>query len=352
MPPKNKLGRKKKGFVVGKQRPSMRGMVTTPLGQSRINTATATPVITRSVALDGHARAYLRLLSDPCNAPMVPAPFDGSGTGMYIRTKTLLTPTTVAGSTDILLQFAPQYLNENYFGNIPTAAGIARGPLMWASTATGTTATLVSASQIAPNLFGGTTQAPLLTTAGTFSQARCLAACVKVMYTGSELNRQGYVFASNAPVRTFSTCTNASTANPSTTMGMFPQGDRLGERVHEYRWLPTHDDQGFVELTGVRGALGVSIGNILGGSTLSVGVLGAASGSITFEITCVWEVTVGGTLATGAGSGLAETSTPSPSRNTLNDVLRFIGDTGKWALRPENASRIVSTGKMLATMLV
>lgn len=119
-------------------------------------------------SLDAHAAAYARLLSDPCNAPLVHGVGVSSGDAMLIRLES----------------------DAIYFDG----AGITAGSIIWtpgAKVALGTSRT--SDAVTTPSFVQITNGI-----AGEFlnSQAtsyRCLAACMQVFWPGTELNRQGFI---------------------------------------------------------------------------------------------------------------------------------------------------------------
>lgn len=53
----------------------------------------------------GVDRQFLRLLDDPCNAPLTPPPYQGAGSGTYVRTKTFVNPG--GDARDSVIQFNP-----------------------------------------------------------------------------------------------------------------------------------------------------------------------------------------------------------------------------------------------------
>jgi len=163
---------------------------------------------------------------------------------------------------------------------------------------------------------------------------RCLAACIKVHYTGSELSRQGMVGAALSTQPTYELTATGATLTPVTTLqASMPQIDRLGDRVHEYRWFPSMNDTNFNGLSGTsQTPLAVSTPLQEVGNALVVSVANAPAFAVTYEITAVWEYSYTQSLSSGSTLGLVQQVTAPKSANTLNDVARAIGNIGKWAL--------------------
>lgn len=277
--------------------------------------------------------AYLRLLNDPCNAPLVQPTYMGEGTGLFIRVKTLVTP--LSNSVDYMIQFCPPYIANN----APNGAAGFASPIEYVVSAiTGNATNTIYGQNIAPTIFGDSAT-PVTGLAGS---ARCIAACIKVHYTGSELNRQGLVGASLSPGASlgFLTASGASGgAAVSNYLSEMPQVDRLGSRVHEYKWVPSVQDQEFVTLSKSLYSTGGTVGGVFSplsqSNVLQVAITNAPAGSVMFEVTSCWEYTFNAVSASG---GLVRT-TVAPPRSTLNETLRYLGNVGQWALAPETQTK-------------
>lgn len=252
--------------------------------------------------LDKGAADWLRLMEDPCNAPLVRGCFPGLGGGMLFRTRHEVGVGAAAVDSTIFFHPAGNTSGTYY-------------PIQWASSNTsGAAPTTRYGMQITGAWASG-------------SQVRCVAACIKVRYTGSELNRAGIVghIMTNDPPFLDGT--------PGGTAGVVPNCFllrasaqtvyRLGEAAHEVRWLPANEDGNFIE---------DPIATYNTGNAVGFAVTGAAPGSIYYEVTAVWEV------VPPVATNMVPSLTAPPSSNTVNDVLRAIGNVGKWATDPGNAS--------------
>lgn len=303
------------------------------------------------LAASAEAAAYLRLLDDPCNAPLVQPTYQGEGSGLFIRTKVFVDP--VANGVDHILQFYPQYI----ISNSTTGSANYSSAIMFAeASTTGGTPGTIRGVPIIKSIFGALDTAG--NTIGLAGSARCISACVKVHYTDTELNRKGLVGASLSPGSVMSALTaagGAALAPISTLQSEQPQIDRLGARIHEYKWVPNSNDQEFNQLAsstyatgGVPGvpAAGLYNAGNQGGNCLTVTVKNAAAGSVTFEVVSCWEYTFNPVSA----AGLVRT-TVAPPRGTLNDTLRMLGNVGAWALSPHTQNKAIEYARTAGGVL-
>jgi hypothetical protein len=278
--------------------------------------------------------AYVKLLSDPCNGKFVSPPFAGTGTNQFMRTKTFLT--LPPGTVDAVVQFAPAYITSNS-GPYNTLAR--PSPILYSATGTyGGAMNTIFSQAISPNVFGS--YDGVVVTKGLAGSARCVAACMKVHYVGTELNRKGLISATVGPGVLFSGNSPSGGAAIDTAPSIsseMPQTDRFGSRVHEYRWLPDADDQTMQPLSGAAfqsGGITTYAGDYSGNS-LIVACTNTNADSIYIEIVSCWEYE----LNLALGSGL-QRAVSTPPRGTLNEALRMLGNVGKWALEPNGQAAI------------
>jgi len=264
-------------------------------------------------AFDAASAAYLRLLADPCAADMVAPTFGGTGSGYLMRTKYVLAAGAVA---DSVFEFTPQYANQPYRLCTAGTTGGALGP-----------AGFVSLPVQLQNI------------AGTY---RCIAACLKVYYTGSELTRQGIV----ASALTGGPYLNAGDTPVEAAPAFAEKATRyvrLGTEMHEVRWVPQESDQNFVSMT--QPEISDEIFNE--GATIQMTVVNAPPSTIQYEVTAVWEWTPRtdpGTSTTGGSIVYAPRAPTTPL--PLNATLHRIGDLAKFATDPamhEAAGRRISS---------
>jgi hypothetical protein len=265
--------------------------------------------------LDRAAQEYLALLGDPCGSPMVPAVYPGVCGTQYLRVRVNLNPG--ASAVDGLLYFTPSLLS--YCGT-----ATASGPLQFYS---------VNSSGAGPsNLYSATV--PPLQGSTTYDRARCLAACLKLRYTGSELNRAGQVatnISESSPLGLGTVAGYPTTTTPSVVNAtqVFPSLRRLGEVAHEVRWLPAENDAFWFDVgssfDGGLQSAGVE------GNSIAMGFFGVPPGSCYWEATLVFEVMPSVIVAGGTAGSLVQVMRAPPSRNTLNQVLQAIDNVTDWA---------------------
>lgn len=282
--------------------------------KSKKKVKVARPRMLPGEGLDAPARDFVRLLSDPCGAPLVGAPYGGVAGSNFYRFRNIIDPGSAA--VDSSLQFCPSLVG------ISGAVGNGIGAIQWGSTNT---------TGSAPgNLYG----TPLNNTIGTgiIGGLRCVGACIRVMYTGSELNRQGQValnITASPLYNGLGTAAGVPQSLPTspTLFQEMPNVSRLGEVIHEVKWVPGFNDQAFVAVAEVTSTQVYP----QAGTAIVAAVLNAPPGSIQYEVLSCWEAT-----PNLQGGGIVSTVAAPKSRNTLNDILRAIGNITDFAVRAGN----------------
>lgn len=262
----------------------------------------------------GHAGvdAYLRLLENPCTAPMVHPPFVGCGSGILMRTRNMITSGT---NTDIALQLAPGYP--------------AYGPITWRGVdATGTP---INGAPINVNTAAQNN--------ALLGQFRLVAACIKVHYTGSELNRAGSVYMGLHTAGYFNGLGFLGGRSATDYATSAQKICRFGSEPHELKYVPLSvDDQNF---WGNQLASATNENNQ--GTTCVVVVHGAPAGTIMFEVDCVWECRV--KADTNGGSGMPDVLEPAKAVS-LNTILSAIGDVAAFATGPHGRA-VIGAGRAI-----
>lgn len=180
------------------------------------NTTRAKPALrlvrpTKYLNLTPAERKYAHLVADPCNGPLSAGIFgDGSG-GVISRFETDGIMGDVAPTTASALVFVPA-----------AAAGWTSGkasdadPPVW----NGVTSTLIPGKDF------------LNANAGQF---RCLAACMRIYWPGTELNRQGIV----SSLQTTADIVNNASASVGAIRASSTYVQRMPEDYTEIKWLPS-----------------------------------------------------------------------------------------------------------------
>lgn len=307
-----------KGSKAKKSQPAQRGARTArrPSGQAQGsgrrggNSGTA-----YRQAIDQTAAKWLRLLSDPCGADLTSPCYGGSGTGYFARQVQTFAPP--ANAVDYLFEFTPTGTNLDMFrwGYSSTAGGS------------------LGTAQALP-LFG-------LVSSTAVGRRRCIAACIKVQYLGTELERSGLVSSIVLP--------GAEIVSAETIQGVATDWSnsmnhtcRLGE-PYEYRWAPGEGDQEWiVNSYGDSKYLNLTLGN-----SLQILLRGIPPGKVELHATTCWEwvpAQEGGGLPWAPGAARAPPPVP------FQTVMSAMGDLAKWTARniATAGSNMISTSATAA----
>lgn len=257
-------------------------------GKQMVGARRSVPRMVRQLGgLDTHGAQWARLLQDPCGAPMVQGCYPGGGSGILLRFKAYAAVLT-GTNQDFQFSFTPGY-NKYVFGQ--TLAG-----------ATGT----IGVRQFPFAVLNGT----------TYDSYRCVAACARVVYLGSEGNRSGQVGSAITSSSIFDE--GATVVGTGGLLPVMQKVARLGEVIHETKWVPSVRDMNFV---GSQDTTDYPYDR----ATITICGYTLPAGSCTVEMTGVYEV------IPEYGSGIVASQTVPSSRNSVTDVLRALGDTASWA---------------------
>ncbi|APG76273.1 hypothetical protein 3 [Changjiang tombus-like virus 7] len=246
-------------------------------------------------ALDASAAAYARLLADPCGAPLVHPTYSGSEGGYLIRAESFVTPGV--GATE----------NAGYFSWVPGLIGNAAGIQVGAAAGAGTS--------VAANNFGQ--NAPGFNfLRDTASGARCVAACLKVSYPGTEAGRAGRVHFGQTSGGSIIQGVGYTADNVAV---LLPHYTRTPAQEFELVWKPNDADQLFRDPSALTSEESKSARAAL---TVAWAGLPVATG-LTFRLTAVYE------WQPASADGLSVPNmSRSPSENTLDNVINFLTRQG------------------------
>lgn len=170
-------------------------------------------------ALDRLATDYVKLLTDPCGAPLVHPVYGGTDGSYLVRLESVFTLGNGAGDKAGVLQWTPGGYGSNglhLIGGATTGGGVA------------------------------VTAAPLTTLAPGYGYlpaqadtARCVAACMSVFYPGSELNRAGSLVLGQV---TGSMIDTTASNTPTSLYPLFPDMFRTPDGAMEAVWTPNSND--------------------------------------------------------------------------------------------------------------
>lgn len=242
--------------------------------------------------LDANALAYVRMLSDPCHSPLCHPIFPGSDSGYLIRNCSMDTFGDIAGRKAGLVNWCPGAINAD------------NTELITNSTVGGGTGTECIVSGISPgkNFLEQNTVG-----------ARCVAACLRISYTGTEASRAGKIM--------YGPTTGAyvfpgQISTPNIFGNSLSHVSRSPVDTVELVWVPGEADFAFSNPTGSSdtnrldssAGLGVAWSDFPDGAGLH------------FHFTAVYEWKPRQNLATmNPGTALR-----ARSRNTFDDVMNFI----------------------------
>jgi hypothetical protein len=298
MPPKKKVN--------NKRNPSQKQIIVRPRISRNLQTG-----------LDEAGRCWARLLADPCNAPLCHPVYSGTNGGILVRAQT--TSTFVGGASD----------TAGYFVWVPGSQ----------TTASGTFA-LDTTAAVLPG--GGNYLVPgaafLAASAGSF---RCVAACVKVTWGGTELNRQGYLRFGNLTAGDVGVL-GTSSVTTSAIGQLLEGGTRVPEEFLEVKWRPSDADQ----MPAITAASGSGANVDTGVNLARRGAIGIVFTSMPNSYPLIFETTAVYEYQPVAGVGLSSaTMSTSKSNNTMDQVVSALDKTGNWMYTFGHvASRIAQLG--------
>lgn len=159
--------------------------------------------------LDGRIRSHVRMLLDPCNAPLSPTAYRGSD-GFVTRFNKV--DSFTSANTAFVFAFYPAY-NSIWQGTYADA-NVATGAA-WATAGPGQPFLLANAES-----------------------QRAVSACVRAEYVGTELNRQGILYYGVVP--------ESSLAASSTLLlkqSLLQKAVRTPDGVLECKWVPSSSEE-------------------------------------------------------------------------------------------------------------
>lgn len=240
---------------------------------------------------------YLRMLADPCGAPLAHPPYTGTDSGYLMRSRVTFQADNGTGSgtsADFFLQWTPAGAASNGF--VRRADG--------------------------DNTYTTVTKSDFLTS-GVVAKARPVASCLKWVPTGPVTSRKGVVGLGYAQGQLVTA--GATTTLVANLMNSCSMLSANGSTPHEVKWLPTIADEVFTNPA-------VSFDTEVSGGCVYVALLGvdATSGVPNgyFEATTIYEWTPA--VNQGAAPAIAKASPFSTQQalSRIRDVGEFLfGDS-------------------------
>lgn len=178
--------------------------------------------------LDPQARAYARLLANPCSAPLAHPVYQGGEGGMLARYETSFTFAGSATDTAGLFIWAPGCISPTQGTGVYTAAN-------------SSTATILSTG-------GSGTYVPGLPALQSIaSSARIVSACVQVMWPGTEFNRQGFVSCGQVSGALLKEGTTGAVLSVDNVRPLLTFGQRIPTDAAEIRFRPFSGDAAWTD---------------------------------------------------------------------------------------------------------
>lgn len=269
----------------------------------------------RARGLDAAGLAWMKLLADPCGAAMTFPCFNSAGSGYLMKTTQIVEFGGNSAAVSGLSFFTPgMHADQN--------ATLSMWCHAYSNTAGGLLGTATA------------TSGPAFLGSANVNAYRAVAGCLKLRYSGTEMDRKGIVYTYNSPQQEYK---HNDTGLPSVD-SIIPnciRSKRLGEEEHEVRWIPqaSGDQNWTMTNTGGPGVASNSHDN----TTIGFVVRGAPAGTLFVEATFVWE------WVPGNYSGLRDQPQANRSSNTVGQVLSAVGSISNFISDPAVHGRIAGT---------
>lgn len=281
----------------------------------RVRVRTSVP---RFGGLDPMAMAYRALLSDPCNAPLVPPVVAGPVTGLLVRQRYSVSPTGIQGVSSV--NGAP--MTGNFYASLKPAMA----QFDWCVSTAGT-----QTVDLETGVLGAT----------ICQSYRPVAACIKWVPTGPINNRAGIVHTAYMPDRIVPPGGTWGDAEADKYAILCPKAisnTGMGE-LPEVKWLPSSPEDldfksrtlAYTSDTAQSLIIGRGIDGVFTNTTGSFRLNGY------FDITVVWE------WSPNYDSGITA-AVRSGSSSTFQQVLASLGNLGQFALEKAAATTMRTLG--------
>ncbi len=246
-------------------------------------------------SLDSWAASYARLLEDPCGAPLIHPVYPGGDAGFLVRTDAVLTFGGGATETAGYVHWTPGYPNSS---NSDLLAGATTSPS--ATVAAATNGSGPGKTFLNGNAFG----------------ARCVAACVKVSYPGSESGRSGRL---HYGITQGATIDAGDLVSIDGLAPLLQHYTRTPPEAVEIIWKPNIADTEIVDPSAAASAPAKDRKSSI--TVAWAGIPGATGMTLHFTAVYEWQPA----RATGVSFN---TNGKNPSSNTMDDVIDFLQSRG------------------------
>lgn len=256
--------------------------------------------------IDQNARAYARLIADPCRAPLVYPTYSGGEGGYLIRAESFVTYGS-GTETSGFVHWTPGFMNTT------------NSELLYA-TVTDPGGNIVGAN-VSPDSPGKGFMA------ANAASMRCVAACLKFTYAGAETSRSGRVHIGTTNGG-FINAVAGTTRSVNRIASQLQTYGRTPAEGVECIWKPASGDQMYVN---PQVAENVAVRDQKGSITCAWAGLPAGA-NVTIHYTAVYEWQP--SSATSTPYGIANDSiSRNMSNNTLDQVIDFLIRAGETFVR-------------------
>lgn len=246
------------------------------------------------IVLDKAARDYRSLLLDPCAGPLVHGLYASGGAGVTFRAETIFSVNTGGTATAGFVHYCP-----GAFGT-----GTSGCTYMGEAASSASPVPVVNPVGYVPGISFLNANA---------ASVRPVAACMQIMYTGSEASRSGVVYFGQTPGGYVA---SGSTPTPDNVLGSLQFAERMPVNGKEVIWRPGNADDEFVDVAGLSSSEGKN--------AITFAYAGVGAGiQIRVRIVTVWEFKFAKNLGLVDDPGSVNMSV-----NSQNDVMRTLQDMG------------------------
>jgi len=254
--------------------------------------------------LDNLGQAYANLLLDPCGAPLA-YPVWGSQEGsLLVKAESIITVANDAANLNGVFAWSPGTLTTANYASMIEAKTLNTNTVFTSNVATGTGYTVTDQKVNFPGFTFLTNQV---------SVYRPIAACVEVMYNGTEASRSGSIGGGVVAGGTW----YAANMTVDQIAALVPHGERTPVNKTEFLWYPSGADDLFTDPSESIASQQVDRRNSI---VINWANLAATTG-LRLKLTAIYEYKP--KVATGIAMPVPEAG----SRNNMREILTYALET-------------------------
>lgn len=167
---------------------------------------------------------------------------------------------------------------------------------------------------------------------GVAGQSRCVAACMRITWVGTELNRQGEFAMGCVPAGV----TPSAATTIQTVHSALPVKKRVPDGAIEIRWNPSEEDESYEQ---VANAVGESFNEK---NQMALTYIGGTGFSFSYVYTCIYEWTPRADSGQPAPTTVRQSSPAAVS--TINNILaKITGGAHNFSVTAEHATQTLTS---------